>query len=153
MVQRTQQIGNDIMDRIIVINENLQIAEAELSFKFVPSGGPGGQHANKAATRAILTFDITNSASLSEKQRQRLLSKLANRLDSEGRLKLSAQSSRSQHQNREEAIGRLQQVIAAALHIPKRRKKSHPSRAVKEERLREKRERSQKKSSRRWRPE
>ena len=141
------------MDRVIVVNEQLYIPESELSFRFVPSSGPGGQHANRAATRALLSFDIKNAASLSEKQRERLLEKLDSRLDREGKLQISAQSSRSQYQNREEAIGRLQRILAEALIVPKSRKKSRPSRKAKEARLQEKREISQKKAARRWRPD
>ena len=141
------------MDRVIVVNEQLYIPESELTFRFVPSSGPGGQHANRSATRVMLTFDVQGAGSLSEKQRARLLDKLAPRLDSEGKLQISAQSSRSQHQNREEAIGRLQRILAEALTVQKQRKKSRPSRKAKEARLQEKREKSQKKASRRWRPE
>ena len=93
------------------------------------------------------------AASLTTAQRERLFEALASRLDSSGKLQLTAGSSRSQHQNREEVIGRLQRVLADALEIPKVRKKRRPSRKSKEARLKEKRAQSEKKASRRWRPE
>jgi ribosome-associated protein len=138
-----------IEDRLLVINDDLIIPLAELQYRFSTSGGPGGQHANRAATRATVLFDVAQSPSLSAGVRARILRKLANRIDQDGILAVSAQESRSQHHNRELAIARLQMMLAETLKEPKRRRKTRPSRAAKERRLAEKRRRSRQKKERR----
>ena len=81
-------------DRDVFIEEsNLTIPAWELTFSFSPSSGPGGQHANRSATRVTLYFDVANSPSLSDAQRQLLLKRLSSRLDQDGILQLSAQDS------------------------------------------------------------
>lgn len=135
----------------IIINNKLTIPLSELQFRFTTSSGPGGQHVNKAETRVILSFDVANSPALDDPTRQRLLHKLANRLDKEGMLQLQVQESRSQHRNREIAIRRFQALLAAALLRRKKRKRTRPSQAAVERRLKAKRQQSEKKQSRRRR--
>ena len=135
-------------DTQIKINHQLTIPHHELSFRFSTSGGPGGQHANRSATRAILEFSVATSPSLNEHTRPRLLQKLANRIDKEGVLQIQVQESRSQHQNRQLAIERFRQLLADALKRPKKRRPTKPSRAAKERRLQQKRLRSQRKKDR-----
>ena len=132
----------------LYINEELSIPLSELAFRFTTSGGPGGQHANRSATRAVLSFDVANSPSLTEEQRERLLEKLASRLDKQGVLQIAAQDTRSQHQNREAAAGRLQFILSEALKEEKPRRKTRKPQAVDEQRLEEKRQQSQKKQDR-----
>ena len=129
-------------DNNLTINKNLSIPLSELQFRFATSGGPGGQHANKSETRVILSFDVLNSPSLDEQTRRLLLEKLASRLDKNGVLQISVQDSRSQKQNRETAVSRFQTRIAQALIIPKKRRKTKPSRAAKEKRLIRKKQKS-----------
>jgi ribosome-associated protein len=136
-------------DDLLIINQDVQIPQAELTFRFTTSSGPGGQHANKAATQVTLLFDVANSPSLDETSRSRLLARLANRLDKEGVLHISAQESRSQAQNRATAVARLQQILAEGLKLPKKRRPTRPSRAAHERRLQSKRRRSQLKQRRR----
>jgi ribosome-associated protein len=137
----------------IVINEELAIPESELSFSFSTSGGPGGQHANRSATRAILDFDVHSSPSLSDAQRARILARVGNRISREGILQISAGESRSQHQNRQEAIARFQALLERALRPQKKRHSTRPSRAAQERRLEAKRQHGQRKAERqkRWR--
>lgn len=135
-------------DRLLVINDDLTIPMAELSFRFATSGGPGGQHANRAATKATVLFDVAQSPSLSDGVRARLLKKLDKRLDKDGFLAVSAQDSRSQHHNRELAIARLQMMLADALKARKKRRKTRPGRAAKERRLAEKKQRGRLKKER-----
>jgi ribosome-associated protein len=96
---------------------------------------------------------VAASPSLSEAQRQRLLSRLASRLDTAGRLRLVSSTSRSQLRNREDAIERLCQVVAGALAVPKPRKRTRPSRAAKAARVDAKRRRSAVKRDRRRPPQ
>jgi ribosome-associated protein len=115
---------------------------AELEFRASRSGGPGGQHVNTSSTRVELWWDVANSPTLSDEQRRRLLDRLATRLDGNGRLRVVAGGTRSQLRNREEATERLRQMVAAALMVPKARKRTRPSRAAKAGRLEDKRRRA-----------
>lgn len=132
----------------LFINDNLTIPDWELNFSFSPSGGPGGQHANRAATRATLFFDVANSPSLDEKQRRRIMKRLRSRIDQDGLLQVSSQDTRSQHQNRELARERFQAMLQKALERRKRRRKTRPSRAANERRLEEKKQRGYRKRQR-----
>ena len=137
------------LENVVTINEKVSIPIAELQFRFATSSGPGGQHVNKAETKAILLFDVANSPSLDETTRARLLQKLANRLDKDGVLQIQAQQSRSQHRNRELAIARFQKLLFEALKPVKKRRKTKPSRAAIKKRLDDKKKLSQRKQSRR----
>ncbi len=136
-------------ENVLVINEQVRIPLAELEFRFSTSSGPGGQHANRSATRVTLSFDVAGSPSLPEDARERLLYRLASRLSKEGVLQLDVQESRSQVQNRETAVLRLQTILANALQQPKKRRRTRPSRAAIEKRLAAKKRHSQKKQDRR----
>lgn len=121
---------------------DLRLPLAELEFRASRSGGPGGQHVNTSSTRVELWWDVANSPTLSDEQRRRLLDRLATRLDGNGRLRVVAGGTRSQLRNREEATERLRQMVAAALVVPKARKRTRPSRAAKAGRLEDKRRRA-----------
>ncbi|MBK8987145.1 MAG: aminoacyl-tRNA hydrolase [Chloroflexi bacterium] len=135
-------------ENLLIINERLSIPAAELQFRFSTSSGPGGQHVNRSETRVTLLFDVAQSPSLDDATRARLLTRLAQRLDKDGVLPIHVQDTRSQHQNREIAIGRLQLLLADALKEPKRRRVTKPHRAAVEKRLAEKKQRSQVKKER-----
>jgi ribosome-associated protein len=132
----------------LIINDQLSIPRAELEFRFTPSGGPGGQHANRSATRVELRFDVENSPSLNDAQRRRVKSRLRRYLDKGGVLRLVSQGSRSQARNRQEAIERFQSLMAEALKRRKRRRRSQVPRRERERRLANKRHRSEKKKLR-----
>lgn len=131
------------------INRSLIIPEDELRFRFSPSGGRGGQHANKAATRAELSWDVANSRAPGPRQRQRIRSKLANRMDANGVLRVVSDTHRSQLRNRQDALDRLGDMIAGALRQEKRRVATTPSKTAKERRIQSKKKRSRVKSLRR----
>ena len=128
------------------VNRNLVIPASELEWRFSTSGGPGGQHANRAATRAEVRFDVAASAVLGPRQRQRLLERV-------GAVVIAAASdSRSQTQNRALALGRLAATIAGALRTTPPRRPTRPTAASKRRRLEEKRHAGRRKKLRR-RPE
>ena len=127
------------------INSRLSIPFAELHYRFTPSSGPGGQHANRSATRVELLFDIANSPSLSEAQRQRLMTALQPHIDSAGRLRMISQASRSQVQNRQEVTARFQHLLAQALVPRKKRKHTRVPHTERERRREKKRRQSEKK--------
>jgi ribosome-associated protein len=131
------------------ITPALALPIAELAYRASRSGGPGGQHVNTSSTRIEVVWDVAGSPSLDETQRARLLERLRTRLDKEGRLRLVSGSTRSQLQNKEEVTERLARVVADALHVPRPRKRTRPSRAAKKARLDAKKKRSSLKASRR----
>jgi ribosome-associated protein len=140
-------------DGFLEITPAVRIPLAELEYRASRSSGPGGQHVNTSSTRIELVWDITTSTALGDEQRSRLLARLAPRLDSAGRLRLVSGAFRSQLRNREAVTERLQTVVAAALAVPKRRKRTRIPAAAKAARLEAKRRRSALKHTRRARPE
>jgi ribosome-associated protein len=116
---------------------------SEIKFQFSRSSGPGGQNVNRRETRVELLFDVQNSPSFSEEQRDRLLQRLANKIDSEGVLHIVASSHRSQLRNRERALTLFVRTLQTGLRVPKRRRPSRPSRQSRERRLAQKRRRSE----------
>jgi ribosome-associated protein len=131
------------------VNRRLVIPENELEERFTTSSGPGGQHANKASTRAELAWNVETSSALGPRQRERLRTKLSRRLDSNGVLRVASEKHRSQLRNRAEVRQRLARLVDGALAIEKPRVKTAPTRAAKERRLQQKRRRSELKRARR----
>ena len=136
-------------ESFVRITDTVSIPISELHFRFTRSSGPGGQHVNRSATQVELLFDVTNSPSLGEAQRQRVLRKLKSRVDKEGVLHLVSQETRSQLRNREEVVERFRELMRDALHVPKSRRPTRPSRAVRKRRLEKKRRRGETKRGRR----
>lgn len=128
------------------IDGRLSLPLAEIELRTSRSSGPGGQHANVTASRVEALFDVEASASLDEAQRARLLERLGPLVTA------VAQDARGQARNRELALGRLAEKIAAALRVQRRRRPTRPSRAAKERRLEGKRRAAEKKHSRRRPP-
>lgn len=129
-------------ETVLQINDSLWVPRAELTYRATRSGGPGGQHVNTTSSRVELAWDVGASPSLTDDQRALIQARLANRINSEGVLLLTSSESRSQHQNREAVTERFVELVAQALVVPKKRKKTKPSRAAKEARLQEKKKRS-----------
>ena len=126
----------------IVIAPHFTVPDYELAWKFTTSGGPGGQHANKAATRAELTWSIEESVVLTDAQRSRLLTRFG------PVLRVVVDAERSQLRNREIAEQRLAEFVQRALVTQKKRRPTKPSRGSKRRRVEAKRQRSQTKANR-----
>ncbi|MDQ1425330.1 MAG: ribosome-associated protein [Acidimicrobiaceae bacterium] len=125
------------------VGRSLTIPLDELDWRFTASGGPGGQHANTANTRAELRFDIEASPSLGPRQRARLLERY-------GRvLRVVSATHRSQLRNRHDAIERLTDMLADGLRVKTVRRPTGPSRGAVERRLADKRKRADAKRARR----
>ncbi len=99
----------------------------ELKYKAVRSSGSGGQHVNKVSSKIELTFDLENSNSLSEFEKEVLKTKLSSRLTKEKILILFCEETRSQHRNKGIAIKRFLELIKTLLIRPKKRRPSKPS--------------------------
>ena len=131
------------------VSARLVVPEAELSWRFSRSSGPGGQGVNTTDSRAELSFDVARSPSLDEHLRARALQRLAGRLV-DGVVTVAASEHRSQLQNREAAERRLAQLLREAVAPPAPgRRATKPTRGSKERRLEGKRQRSQLKATRR----
>ncbi len=138
----------------ITVTRSVTIPESELSLKFSRSGGPGGQNVNTRDTKVEVIFDVAGSPSLGPRQRERAIRNLEGKLDGDGKLHVVASEERSQAQNRERAITRLQAILAEALRPdPAPRRPTRPSRAAQERRLEAKRARGRLKRLRSAAPE
>jgi ribosome-associated protein len=127
---------------MIEIPPSLQIDERELQIDFVRSSGPGGQNVNKVATAAQLRFDL-RASSLPEEVKARLRHLAGKRITVEDVLVIEAKRFRTQEQNREDAIQRFADLVRRSLVKPKARKKTKPTLASKEERLKYKKKRGE----------
>lgn len=125
------------------VTPTCRIPLAELEWRVSRSGGPGGQHANTSDSRVEVRFSVADSAALGPRQRARLLQRLG------PVVRAVASDSRSQARNRTLALERLAARLAAGLAVERPRRATRPSRAAREERLREKRYRAARKQSRR----
>lgn len=135
---------------MIFIDNSISIDEKEIREEFTHSSGPGGQNVNKVATAVQLRFDVSNSASLPEDVKTRLISIAGRRVSKDGVLVIKAARFRTQEQNRKDALERLADLVKrAAAPPPRPRRETRPSRASKERRMEGKRRQSELKTMRR----
>jgi len=127
----------------LYVTRSVQIPLVELQWRFTTSGGPGGQHANKASTRAEVTFDVAGSPSLGPHQRTRLLSRLG------PVVRVAASDERSQARNRQLALDRLRGRLAEGLRVERTRRPTTPTKGAEERRLEDKRQQARRKQQRR----
>ena len=132
----------------VAVTPSLSIPLSEFEFRASTGGGPGGQHVNRSATRIELWWNPAMSPSLTGAERALVVERLGHRLDQRGRIRVVSGSRRSQLMNREAAIARLADLIAAALRVNPKRRKTRPTKASVERRLANKRRRSSQKQDR-----
>ena len=131
------------MADLLHIRHGLEIPVAEIELRTSRSSGPGGQHANVTASRVEAVFDVQASTALSDAQKARIAARLGPRVTA------SAQDTRSQLRNRELALERLAERLAAALEVARPRHKTRPTTASRRKRVDAKRRRGETKRTRR----
>ena len=131
------------MADLLHIRHGLEIPVAEVELRTSRSSGPGGQHANVTASRVEAVFDVHASTVLSDAQKARIAARLGPRVTA------SAQDTRSQLRNRELALERLAERLAAALEVARPRHKTRPTTASRRKRLEGKKRRGETKRARR----
>lgn len=127
---------------MIRITPQIALDEAEIQLQFVRASGPGGQNVNKVSSAVQLRFDVAHSPSLPDDVRERLMRLAGNRLTNEGEVVIEAQRFRTQERNRQDALGRLVELIRQAAVKPKPRVATKPTKASRLRRLESKQRRS-----------
>jgi ribosome-associated protein len=125
------------------VARGVEIPLEEIELRASRSSGPGGQHANVTASRIEAVFDVNASQSLTDEQKRRIMARCGPRVTA------VAQDARGQARNRELALERLRERLANALHVPRSRKATRPTKASRERRLDSKRRQSARKANRR----
>ncbi|MGO9583837.1 MAG: alternative ribosome rescue aminoacyl-tRNA hydrolase ArfB [Acidimicrobiales bacterium] len=131
----------------LVVTRRLTIPANELQWRFSGSGGPGGQHANTSNTKVMLTWNLEESAVLTDRQRARLVQELG------PVVRIVATDERSQTRNRDLALERLRERVRVALVVPRQRRPTVPTKSSINRRLADKRLRSERKTARRVGPD
>lgn len=131
------------------MTETVRIPRAELKVRATRASGPGGQGVNTTSSRVELLWNPSTSRALSDAQRSRVLQRLGRLFDASGNVRIVCDVTRSQTQNRTLAVERLSTILRAALHVPKKRKATRPTKGSREARLANKKRRSTQKAERR----
>ncbi len=138
------------MARSLIIDSQTIIPAEELSVTFARSSGPGGQNVNKVNSKAILRWRVADTDAISAEVRSRFLQRFASRVNQAGEILISSEKYRDQGRNISDCHEKLRQLIQTVLSPPRKRKITKPTKSSVEKRLANKKERSQRKKSRRF---
>ncbi len=133
---------------VVRINSQIAIPRREIRFSFVRSSGPGGQNVNKVASKAVLRWPVMDSRAIPDELRPRLIAQLGRRMNDRGELVLASQRYRDQARNVEDCLEKMGELVAAAVKVRKKRKKTRLPKSAREARLDQKRSVGEKKRSR-----
>ena len=132
---------------VIKISNRIFLSPNELEWQFVRSSGAGGQHVNKVSTAAVLIFDISAS-SLPDFYKHKLLTKADHRITKSGKLIIKVQASRSQDDNRQQALTQFIELVKSVNVIQKKRIATKPTKASQARRVDKKKQKGQTKALR-----
>ena len=104
--------------------------QKEVIYKTSRSGGKGGQNVNKVSTKVELLFDISQSMLFTDDEKLLLRTKLQSRFNKDGYVQVVCEEERSQYLNKEKALEKLSVILVKALHQPKKRKATKPTKAM-----------------------
>ncbi len=133
---------------MLTINEQLNISDDYIQFRYVRSRGPGGQNVNKVNSCAQLTFNVMDCPDLPDSVKKRFIRLAGSKMTTSGECVIESDEHRTQKRNREETLERLRQLIHQALIPPKKRRPTKPTAASKRKRLEDKKRRGVIKSHR-----
>ena len=138
-----------LVDRDLLAGPGCRVSAGDVAWRFSPSGGPGGQHANRANTRAEASLDLSAVDGIDDQVRERLVARLG------PVLRVAVDRSRSQARNRRRALDEIEKRLRTALQVDPERQPTRPGRRAVERRLATKRRRSERKADRgaRWDPD
>lgn len=135
--------------RELHVAERVVIPASDLSWAAARSGGPGGQNVNKVSSKVELRFDLEGTRALDPSAKDRLRTIAKNRIDADGCILIVSQTTRDQVRNLQDARDRLAELVRQALIVPKRRRKTKPTRSSVERRIESKKRRAETKRGRR----
>jgi ribosome-associated protein len=134
---------------MLIITPTLAIPDEEFSWTYARAGGPGGQNVNKVSSKAILRWNVATSPSIPPEVRARFRAAEGGRITTTGDVLITSQRYRDQERNRQDCLEKLAALLLAATIVPRRRKRTKPTKGSVEARLRDKKQRSGAKASRR----
>src|ERR1700712_1770388 len=104
--------------------------QKEVTYKTSRSGGKGGQNVNKVSSKVELLFDVAQSTLFTDDEKTLMLSRLQSRLNKDGYVQVICEEERSQYLNKEKALEKMHLILTRALHQPKKRKATKPTKAM-----------------------